>query len=95
MNATAVNNQIAGLPQMRMKAMLIGTKLRTWLQVLNNDERGYFYNAAGDLFTHHNLPANIIQRLVSADIGSLEDFAENISGNMALYMYFSELTYAI
>ena len=93
MNATVLNgNQITG---MRMKAMIMGTKLRTWLQGLNNDERGYFYNAAGDLFTQYNLPANIVPRLVNADIGSLEDFAEGVSGNMALYMYFAELTYGI
>lgn len=80
---------------MRMKAMVIGAKLRIWIQELNNNERDYFYNAAGDLFTQYNLPANILPRLVNADIGSLEDFAEAVSGNMALYMYFSELSYGI
>lgn len=93
MNATAVNgNQIAG---MRMKGVLMGTKLREYIQKLNNNERDYFYNDAGNLFTQYNLPTNILQRLVNAEIGSLEDFAEAISGNMALYMYFSELTYGI
>jgi hypothetical protein len=93
MNATALNgNQMAG---MRMKAMLMGTKLRVWIQEMNNNERDYLYNAAGDLFTQYNLPANILPRLVNAEIGSLEDFAEAVSGNMALYMYFSELTYGI
>jgi hypothetical protein len=93
MNATALNgNQMAG---MRMKGVLMGTKLREYIQKLNNNERDYFYNDAGNLFTQYNLPANILPRLVNADIGSLEDFAEAISGNMALYMYFSELTYGI
>ncbi len=80
---------------MRMKGVLMGTKLREYIQKLNNNERDYFYNDAGNLFTQYNLPANILPRLVNADIGSLEDFAEAISGNMALYMYFSELTYGI
>jgi len=94
MNAT-VGNQMVGLPQMRMKAMIIGTKLATWTQILNNNERDYFYNNAGELFTQYGVAMNLLQRLVNADIGSLEDFADAISGNMALYMFFSELTYGI
>ena len=78
---------------MRMKAMLMGTKLRVWIQEMNNNERDYLYNAAGDLFTQYNLPANILPRLVNAEIGSLEDFAEAVSGNMSLYMFFSEITF--
>ena len=93
MNATALNgNQMAG---MRMKAMLMGVKLAACIQNMNNNERDYFYNNAGDLFTQYNLPANLMPRLVNANIGSLEDFAEAISGNMALYIYFAELTYGI
>ena len=93
MNATVANDyQIVG---MRMKAMIMGTKLRDWLEGLDNDQLGFFYTDAGNLFTQYGVAANLLQRLVSADIGSLEAFAEAISGNMALYMYFAELTYGI
>jgi hypothetical protein len=93
MNATVANDyQIVG---MRMKAMIMGTKLRDWLEGLDNDQLAFFYTDAGNLFTRYGLAANLLQRLVSADIGSLEAFAEAISGNMALYMYFAELTYGI
>ena len=90
MNTTAMN--IVG---MRMKAMIMGTKLRDCIEILDNDELDFFYRDAGGLFTQYGVPANLLQRLVGADIGSLEAFAEAISGNMALYMYFSELTYGI
>jgi len=90
MNATAIN--IVG---MRMKAMIMGTKLRNFIETLDNDERDFFYTDAGNLFTQYGVAANLLQRLVGADIGSLEAFAGAISGNMALYMYFSELTYGI
>lgn len=93
MNATAINNNIiAGL---RMKSMIIGTKLVSWIQGLNNNEREFFYTDAGNLFTQYGLPANLLQSLVNADIGSLEDFALAISGNIGLYMFFTELTYGI
>ena len=83
------------MAQMRIKAMVMGTKMASWIQILNNDERDFLYADAGNIFTHYGVAANLLQRLVSADIGSLEEFAVAISGNAALYMYFSELTYGI
>lgn len=80
---------------MRMKAMVMGTKLRSWIKNLNIDEREFFYADAGGLFTQYGVTANLLQRLVSADIGSLEAFAGAVSGNMSLYVYFAELTYGI
>lgn len=95
MNVTVVNNQIIGMAQMRIKAMMMGTKFVAWAQTLNNDELEFLYADAGNIFTHYGVAANLLQRLVSADIGSLEAFAVAISGNAALYMYFAELTYGI
>ena len=95
MNVTVINNQIIGMAQMRIKAMMMGTKFAAWAQTLNNNELEFLYADAGNIFTHYGVAANLLQRLVSADIGSLEAFAVAISGNAALYMYFTELTYGI
>jgi len=92
MNVTAVNN--AELAVMRMKAMVLGTKLQDWLNGLNNDEREFFYADAGILFTQYGIAANTLQNLVGR-VGGLQEFVNAISANLILFSYFSNIAMLI
>ena len=72
----------------RISLMIVGTKLRNWINTLNNGERNFLYADAGDILTQHGLP-NLLQGLLN--VGGLEDFVLGICTNVALTNYFTNL----
>jgi hypothetical protein len=74
-------------PYMRISLMIVGTKLRNWINTLNNGERNFLYADAGEILTQYGLP-NLVEGLLN---GGLEDFVLHVSRNVALTNYFTNL----
>ena len=80
---TVANNS----PYMRISLMIVGTKLRNWINTLNNGERNFLYADAGEILTQQGLP-NLVEGLVN---GGIEDFVLGICTNVVLTNYFTNL----